>query len=165
MLLYSPYAWVPSSSLLANPSMSTSTNTDGTDTATSSASKSSSGLASSTSVAALPSQWPSKIVPQTDNNTDTTTTTSGGQSSAMQTGQRESPPDSTLISILLTTALSWSWLLSNADASAQVFAYMPVLLADVLHINQSAVTTDSLEAMQPPAWNGDGKEMYVRWDS
>ena len=71
----------------------------------------------------------------------------------------EHPADSTLISILLTSALSWSWLLAQSDASAQVFAYMPQLIAEALDIDRSQVTTDSLEAWEPPGWQGAGADM------
>ena len=158
--VHSPYDWVPTSSLLANPSTEAHSTTKSQKEQSSSATKAGAAPSTSTSAAALPSQWPSKIVPQDDSgNTTAGTDKDNPIKTVNQAEDEEVPIESTLISILLSSALSWSWLLSNADASAQVFAYMPVLLAEALDIGQDQVTTDSLEAIQPPSWSGDGGDM------
>ena len=82
-------------------------------------------------------------------------------SAPQASGDTQHSPNTTLISVLLSNSLSWSWLLSNSDASAQVFAYMPELLADALKINHSEVMTSSLEAYEPPGWTGNGHDVYV----
>ncbi|KAL7005359.1 hypothetical protein EMMF5_005057 [Cystobasidiomycetes sp. EMM_F5] len=112
----------------------TPTTTSTSELATSSsdsASTASNGPATttSTSAAPFPTEWASVIVPA---NTATTI-----------------PKGYTLISILFGPALSWSWLLSNSDASAQAFAFMPSLIADTLNISSSNVYTDSLQAYTP----------------
>lgn len=185
----SPYAWVPSSSLLADPEESSKSGSKTTDTIetdnlssweepspTSDAqAPSSSGMATSTSKVSLPTNWPSRIVPQTqsknvtspaddaddsdsdddDADADTAITDSDGTVSR--------PANSTLVSVLLTPSLSWSWLLSNSNASAQIFAYMPVLLANKLDLPQTSVLTDSLEAYEPPNWRGNDKDVRSVW--
>lgn len=114
----------------------------------------------SSAKAALPSEWPSSIVPQ-----QAAGETEDGEPSApvglAEAKNAPRTPDTSLISILLTSALSWQWLLTKSDASAQVFAYMPVLIATSLKIDESQVTTVSLEAWEPPNWSGDGADVYV----
>lgn len=149
--------------------ISTSGPSSGVPSKTASAGESS--LASSTSAAPLPSGWPSKIVPQSpsaanetktgdteDVDSDTDTSLVDGSDPDVA-GEVEHPANSTLISVLLTSAMSWSWLLAQSDASAQVFAYMPVLISEALGIGKEQVKTDSLEAWQPPGWTGSGKDM------
>lgn len=112
----------------------------------------------SSSKAALPSEWPSSIVPQQSDveSEDGVEAAPVGLADA-KTAPR--PADTSLVSVLLTKALSWSWLLAQSDASAQVFAYMPALIAKSLKIDESLVITVSLEAWEPPGWNGDGAEV------
>jgi hypothetical protein len=69
------------------------------------------------------------------------------------------PADTSVVSILFTKALSWSWLLSQGDASGQVFAYMPVLIAGALGLDPSEIVTISLEAWKPAKWSGDGADV------
>lgn len=119
----------------------------------------------------MPTDWPSKIVPQASNDTDSANDDTeneeipAGAAQGFISPQTDAsaevnqPANSTLISILLTSAMSWSWLLAQSDASAQVFAYMPVLISEALDIEKKEVKTDSLEAWQPPGWTGNARDM------
>jgi hypothetical protein len=64
------------------------------------------------------------------------------------------PQGQTLISILFTDALAWGWVLENPDASAQVFAFMPNLIATAVNISSNEVYTDKLVAYQPDTYDG-----------
>jgi hypothetical protein len=115
-----------------------------------------------TSKPVLPTEWPSSIVPQREE-TDGESDDEDGEQTIPQTlaGAKLIPHEAgtTLVSILLTKALSWSWLLSQSDASAQVFAYLPVLIADSLQLKHEEVTTVSLEAWEPPGWKGEPSDV------
>lgn len=175
--LSSLYDWVPSSTLLQNPSAieTEAPNSEASETQTSTTveeAKATSepefpkadeqpkepGSSTSSSKVALPSEWPSSIVPQ-QSDVETEDGASAGPVGLADAKTAPRPADTSLISILLTKALSWSWLLAQSDASAQVFAYMPALIAKSLKIDESLVTTVSLEAWEPPGWNGDGAEV------
>lgn len=71
------------------------------------------------------------------------------------------PVDTTLISILFSDALSWTWMVSNGNASAQVFAYTPATIATALGIPTSSVQTVSLQAYQPATYNGDANSILT----
>ena len=118
-----------------------SSSADSTSITSSNSDGASSSSPTSSSAAAFPSQWPSVIVPVS--------------------GMPAVPNDFMLISILFTDALSWSWLLSNSDSSAQVFAYMPQLIATVLNTTTSNIYTDSLQAYQTANSSGTGDILAV----
>lgn len=144
----SPYAWVPTSALLANSA--TPTTSESTTIAPSeSLSDSESGdegsqegnnRATSTisSFAPFPSEWPSVIVPT---------------NSQMLSAQTV-PQNQTLISILFTEQMGWAWICSEPDASAQIFAFMPSLIGNAINITTNDVLTDKLVAYQPEDYNG-----------
>jgi hypothetical protein len=116
-------------------------------------------LPSSTAKAALPSEWPSSIVPQTEIAEGDESQEEDGPVGLAGAKAARRPADTSIVSILLTKALSWQWLLSQSDASAQVFAYMPVLITHALDLDKSSVVTVSLEAWEPPNWSGEGPDV------
>lgn len=137
--------FIPSTSLFLNPTTASPT---ATAAATASSDPSRDGkVASSTisSVAAFPTTWPRYIVPA-----DT---------------PEVAPANTTLISLLLSPALNWPWIVSNSNASSQVLAYMPLLIADSLALGSADnVTTSSLQAYQPTTFSPENQSsMLTVW--
>lgn len=139
---FSPYAWVPTSTLLANSAEPTTTESstvlpsdilsDGEDASDEES------TSTSSSFAPFPSEWPSVIVP----------------TNAKMMSPSTVPQGNTYISILFNDQLKWSWLCANGDASAQVFAFMPSLISTAINITTSQVLTDKLVAYQPDNYDG-----------
>src|SRR5262249_39553185 len=134
------YTFVTQASLLVNTQSSptptvTSTESSDAESTASSSPSSTLGAGAVPTTVAFPSNLPSRIVPA-----DATLT---------------QPEGTTLISILFNEKLSWEWLASQADATSQVFAFAPQLIATALSIDPSRVQTYALQAYQPAVFAGD----------
>ena len=89
-----------------------------------------------TSQATLPSTLASQIIPATADQSDS------------------APADSSIVSLLFTSALSWPLMLDNSDAMGQVVTFVPKLVASSLNITQDQVQVQSLVAYTPDSFNG-----------
>jgi len=61
----------------------------------------------------------------------------------------------TLVSLLFTQAMNWNFLNSSKQTVAQIFAFMPVAIANGLGISTSDVKTYALQVEIPQSWTGD----------
>lgn len=141
------YAWVPTSTLLINKATSTSYDAAASPT---SAPETLGGASTSmvdgkpsvtiTSQAPWPSQLPSRIVPATEDD-------------STQPAEARTASDSTIISILLSDAMPWTWVVSSSDASGQIIYYMPLVISQALAIPADQVKTVALQAYQSTAYS------------
>ena len=67
--------------------------------------------------------------------------------------QAAKPRNNMLISILFQPSLSWTWLSVQRGTSAQVFTYMPEIVAHALSINESDVKTIQLRRYEQQQGN------------
>lgn len=56
------------------------------------------------------------------------------------------PSDTTSVALLFKTAMTWTWVISQADLTAQIFAFMPALIAQSIGIDAANVTTIKLSS-------------------
>lgn len=69
------------------------------------------------------------------------------------------PEYSTLASILLGSSMPWNLVIENSDASGQLLAYVPELIAAALNISISEVQIQSLLAYEPESFNGNNTDV------
>lgn len=58
----------------------------------------------------------------------------------------------TLVSILFDSALSWTWVTSNPDSSAQIFAFMPSICGVAVGISGGEIQTYGLQVNIPSSY-------------
>ncbi|KAJ9104619.1 hypothetical protein QFC21_002117 [Naganishia friedmannii] len=108
------------------------------------------------STATIPSNVPTIIVPY--NSPAATAGTEKAKSSS------DSSSVSSLISILLNANnYPWDFVVSNSDATSQLFINFPLMIANALEIDENNVTTYALQAYSPAAVQGESTSVLTRW--
>lgn len=59
------------------------------------------------------------------------------------------PPNTTSIALLFKQDMQWSWVISQADLTAQIFAFMPDLVSQAVSLESSKVSTVKLASYTP----------------
>ncbi len=67
------------------------------------------------------------------------------------TSSYDQPADSTSIGVLFKQDMQWSWVISQADLTAQIFAFMPDLVGQPAGLETSKVSTVKLASYSPEA--------------
>ncbi|GAC73714.1 hypothetical protein PANT_9d00233 [Moesziomyces antarcticus T-34] len=119
---------------------------------------------SSTSSAASPAQTGSDS--SNSGSTDTSTSASDGGSGSTPALQDlpttivpsadsyTQPPDTTSIGLLFKQDMKWTWVISQADLTAQIFAFMPDLVGHSVSLDSSKVSTVKLASYSPETGSG-----------
>ncbi len=61
----------------------------------------------------------------------------------------QQPPDTTAIGLLFKQDMQWNWVISQADLTAQIFAFMPNLLGSPVSLEPSKISTMKLASYSP----------------
>lgn len=119
----------PSSTWSANQAAQTDSQStsDGGDGSTGSSTSTSAGVSSGPAAQDLPTT----IVPSADS--------------------FEQPADTTPIGLLFKQDMKWTWVISQADLTAQIFAFMPDLVGQSAGLESSKVSTVKLSSYSPEA--------------
>ncbi|KAJ9113182.1 hypothetical protein QFC22_006021 [Naganishia vaughanmartiniae] len=108
------------------------------------------------STATIPSNVPTIIVPY-----NSPAATAGTEKSKTSSDASNA---SSLISILLNANnYPWDFVVSNSDATSQLFINFPLMIANALGIDESNVTTYALQAYSPAAVQGESTSVLTRW--
>ncbi|GAK62181.1 uncharacterized protein PAN0_001d0379 [Moesziomyces antarcticus] len=119
---------------------------------------------STTSSAASPAQTGSDS--SSSGTTDTSTSASDGSSGSTPALQDlpttivpsadsyTQPPDTTSIGLLFKQDMKWTWVISQADLTAQIFAFMPDLVGQSVSLDSSKVSTVKLASYSPETGTG-----------
>jgi len=102
-------------------------------------------------VAPIPVNLPSVILPATS---------ADGASTDVSA---DAHAEDTLVSLLFSDALAWTFVANNSEATAQVMLYTPILVETALALNSSGASTYALKAYQPASINGVVSPVLTTW--
>ncbi|CEH15415.1 hypothetical protein CBOM_03729 [Ceraceosorus bombacis] len=75
------------------------------------------------------------------------------------------PTDTTSVAILLKPTMKWTWLASNSDTTAQVFAFLPAIIAQSVGLQPNDIVTVRLQSYYPTGQTkeSDALSLYMAY--